>query len=152
MTGREGSGSTLAVNTKRLLLPVDFMLFYLGDVMGDVIDKLQAGIRFTCTQYPAESLSNPVSNTLAVSPGIVGGTPHGGKIGLTFGRLYRAAGKLAVGQLDAVPGHCPDHFLNVISGDLVPQATGPAVDIEHYLPHLVDTHILGDVWLIYLID
>ena len=151
VTGREGSGSALAMNTKFLLSTAYFVLFYLGDIVGYIIDKLQSSCRFTFAHYLAEGLPDPVGDALAVGPGIVGSAPHCGKVGLTFRRLYGSTGKLAVRQLNAIFRHCPHHFLNVVVGYLVSQAAGTAMYVEHYLPYLVYTHFIGDVRLIYFV-
>jgi len=72
MSGREGSGGSLAVNTERLLFAGNSVFLYLGDIMADIINLLQPYFPLAFTENPGEALSCPVGDALSVGPGVVG--------------------------------------------------------------------------------
>src|ERR1051326_532340 len=82
MARRKGTGRTLAVDADTLQLPIDFVLFHLGDVVTDVVDHRHLLRASLATKDAGEGLADSIHQQLAVGPGEVGCTGHGGKIRL----------------------------------------------------------------------
>src|SRR3989338_996634 len=128
VAGRKGARGALAVDAQPPLLAVHDVLFYLGDVVADIVDEREAQLRRTDIQGPQKALFSQAHDHLPVGPGIVRGRSHGGEVILSFGRIDRRAGQLAVRELNPVLGHRLAHDLEKILAGLIAQAARPRMD------------------------
>jgi len=118
MTAGESAGRAFAVDAEGLCLSFDGVGLDLGDVMGDIVNLFQTQFAGTFTQHLDKGLPYPVGNTLAVSPGVIGGAGHRGQIILAFRRLYRRTNQLAVGNVDAITVSCLAESPDIVITDL----------------------------------
>src|SRR5690606_8690925 len=128
VAGGERARGALAVHQQPRALAVDDVLLLLGDVVGDVVDELQAQLRPRPAEHGLERLTHLHRQELAVREAEVRRGPHRAQVRLPLGRVDRRAGELPVGQADAVALRHALEPAQVVVADLVAEAARAAVD------------------------
>ena len=132
----ERARGTLAMYAYSAFLSIDFVLLEFGDVVTDIVNQRHFfGSRFA-SEDAGESLTHSMHEQLAVGPGEVGSAGHGGHVGFAFFGLQGQTGKLTINQLEAITGLFDFGQLDVIFGDLMPEAATSAVNGHNDLPRL----------------
>src|SRR5271166_2014279 len=128
MARAEGAGGTLAMHADKSLATIHSVLFEFGDVMADVVHKLEAQFSRRNRERFQESLLGDVHHYLPIAPGKVRGGGHGSEISLPFRRADRNRGELAIGQIDFVTSHRANNKLKIVIAGLMAQAARTRMD------------------------
>src|SRR4030065_843777 len=134
MAWRECPCRTLSMNHQLRILAIHFMLFYLCNVMGNIVNKAHAEFSRRNIENIHKGFFCPVHDTLSVSPGIIGRSPHGSKVILCLRACIRCTGKFFVKKcylifdsrtfhdlkkvcaylMSKTPGTCMNHYSNLV--------------------------------------
>ena len=95
--------------------------------MGDIVDDFEAEMEVALMEYLSETLPDPVSDQLAIGEGGVGGTVHGAEVVLALRCGEGGAGQFTIGRTQAVTLHNSIEDFQIVSGNLVSEATRAAV-------------------------
>src|SRR4030095_15741704 len=127
LTGK-GARRALAVDDEPAPGTVHLVLFFLGDVVGDVVDGAHAEITGGDAERARDDLASPVRQHLAVREGEVRGGAHGAQIRARLLRIDRGARELAVGHGDAVAPERLAGDVEVVGAHLMAEAARARVD------------------------
>jgi hypothetical protein len=116
-----------AVYTDGSFLSVNDMGLFLGDVVADVVDLVHGQVPRPDSQHPLKGFPGAVQQNLAVGPGVIGRTGHGGQVPLAGVRLDHGTGQLPVGQGNAQLADVFVHERQRIVADLIAQPAGSRV-------------------------
>src|SRR4030042_4876129 len=130
MPRRESPCSPFPVDYKFHLFTIDFMLFDLCNIMGNIINQCHSKFLGGYIEHLQKCFSCPVHNTLPVCPGIIGCSPHCSKIILRLRTFIWCTGKFFIRQFYLIFTYSPFHDFKKISADLMTKSTRACMD--HY--------------------
>src|SRR4030095_12048967 len=110
MTWSKSARRSLAMHTQTPLLPIDCMLFDLGNVVADIVKQREDKLLGGDIESFHESLFGLAHDHLPIGPSVVRRRSHGCEVVLAFGRLNRRTRQLAIRQRDPISGHRLVHY------------------------------------------
>mmetsp|Transcript_95591 Transcript_95591/g.242972 ORF Transcript_95591/g.242972 Transcript_95591/m.242972 type:complete len:224 (+) Transcript_95591:555-1226(+) len=133
-------------------MPVDHVLFHLGDVVGHIVDDVHVQILGGLVEDLRKGLASQKRHRRSVHPSVISGGSHTLHVVLTLHRVDPRTCQLPVVRLDVIPTHGTLHLDQRICGDLVAQSSAARVDHDAHLALLVDAHLLRHERVVDFID
>ena len=130
MPGGEGACGTLPMNTEHNLIPLYRVLFFLGNVMTDIIEELHTQFIRADWKGAHKSLMRQVHDDLSVGPCVIGRACHGRKVSTALVRFEGGTGQLSVRQNKGIFARLckPVHLFQKVIAYLMAKASWTGMD------------------------